>query len=375
MKKIIFLATQELDERNFYRFGINILNEDFDVEYWDLRSIFQKINFNKNKSYKIYRSFNSYYELFKQILSIKDKFYFIDFLAYINFPLFIAKKILKFKGGLNLHINVGPTIENSKRLKKNVSDLFRKIKIKNFFLSAISFRYKSILRKILKIDHDFFFIGGHVDLEKFDKRKLIFSHNLDYNIFLDLKKKKVSIKDDYIVFLDQNLPNHPDYSLLNLPNFIDESYYDNLKKFLNLLEKTLEKKIVFCVHPRTHKEADYLKKFDRLEFEKTAEKIQSSYMVVGHDSLALNFGILFKKPLLVIKTPEMKLSNKSSNIEYFSKEIDCNICDIDETDLNFLKVTPKININRYDEYIKKYIKYKGEEINSWKIVKNFINDN
>ena len=67
--------------------------------------------------------------------------------------------------------------------------------------------------------------------------------------------------------------------------------------------------------------------------------------------------------------------NKLQNIKYFSEEIDCNICDINETDLNFLKVLPKINTNKYDEYIMKYIKFKGEEINSWEIVKNFINDN
>ena len=55
------------------------------------------------------------------------------------------------------------------------------------------------------------------------------------------------------------------------------------------------------------KKIKLFKKFNRLEFEKTAEKIQNSYMVVGHDSLALNFGVLFKKPILVVKTPEMKL--------------------------------------------------------------------
>ena len=49
MKKIIFLSSQELDNRNFKRFGIKILNSDqsIDVEYWDLRFLFQKKVSNK----------------------------------------------------------------------------------------------------------------------------------------------------------------------------------------------------------------------------------------------------------------------------------------------------------------------------------------
>ena len=190
MKKIIFLATQELDKRNFNRFGINILNEDFDVEFWDLRSLFQNMYLNKKRNDKIYKTFNSYYELFKQILLIKDKFYFIDFLSYFNIPILLAKKILKLKGGINLYINVGPTIQDPKKLKSDIFNFLKKLKTKNYIFNVLNFRYRSLLKKILQIDYDFYFIGGYRDLEKFDKKKIIYSHNLDYNIYLDLKKKK-----------------------------------------------------------------------------------------------------------------------------------------------------------------------------------------
>ena len=208
-----------------------------------------------------------------------------------------------------------------------------------------------------------------------NRKNLIYSHNLDYNIYLNLKNKKINNNKDFIVFLDQNLPQHTDYSLLSVPNFIKEDYYINLQKFLINLETTFNKKVLFCAHPRTKTNAKYLKYFKRVVFGKTAEKIQNCYMVVGHDSLALNIAVLFKKPILLVKTPEMNLSNKSSNIDYFASETDCNICNIHDTKLDFLKKKNKINYKKYKKYIKKYIKFKGKEINSWEIVKNYINEN
>ncbi len=374
MEKIIFLSSQELDSRNRARFGIDILNDNISVEYWDLRSLYQGISLKNKFNHKVNRTFKSYYQLFKNIFLLKDNFYIIDFLSFNNIFFLVAKKILKLKGGIYLYINVGSTIQNPKKQKINFSKLIKKVNTKNFFLNAFIYRYKLLLKKIFGFTHDLFFIGGSIDINKFNRNKLIYSHNLDYNLYLKLKSKKKN-KQNYIVFLDQNLPEHSDYSLLNLPNFFQENYYNDLKKFLINLEKTFNKRVLFCVHPRTKKNAKYLKNFKRLVFGKTAEKIKNSSMVVGHDSLALNFGILFRKPLLLVKTPEMNLSNKLSNINYFASEIGCKICDINDTKLDFLKKKNKVNYKKYEAFIKKYIKFKGEDKNSWEIVKNYINEN
>ena len=106
MEKIIFLSSQELNSRNRERFGIDILNDNITVEYWDLRSLYQGKNFKNKFNHKINKTFKSYYQFFKNIFLLKNNFYIIDFLSFNNIFFSVAKKILKLKGGIYLYINV-----------------------------------------------------------------------------------------------------------------------------------------------------------------------------------------------------------------------------------------------------------------------------
>jgi hypothetical protein len=112
----------------------------------------------------------------------------------------------------------------------------------------------------------------------------------------------------------------------------------------------------------------------------TAFMIAQSKLVIGHNSTALHYAILFKKPILLISCNELKkidpIQKHSMNLK---KLIGCQYFDIDNFDIdNFdlkKKKLFKVNKKKYDSYIFKYIKNKkSENMNFFQIFKkNLIN--
>ena len=58
-----------------------------------------------------------------------------------------------------------------------------------------------------------------------------------------------------------------------------------------------------------------------------------------------------------------------------SKILGCNFVDIKNFDYKNLENIKPVDIDKYEEYIKDYIKCGGEEINSWKILTNSLLNN
>lgn len=186
-------------------------------------------------------------------------------------------------------------------------------------------------------------------------------------MFIDLKNTN-SIKGKYIAYLDQKYLGHPEFDFLKQPNFLYENFYDQLKIFLNKIEEFYNREVIFCAHPRAKLNDAYLKKFKNVELNKSAYFSKNSDLVIAHDSVSLNFPILFKKPILLVKIPGMELNNKENNIEATSKFLNCNLTNLNNLNFDHNWLEKKINNSKYEEYIKNYIKYGGEHINSWEII-------
>ena len=64
----------------------------------------------------------------------------------------------------------------------------------------------------------------------------------------------------------------------------------------------------------------------------------------------------------------MELTNKYDNIKLMSEILGCNLIDIKNYEFNNLEDIKPVDNGRYE----KYIKFCGEEINSWKILSKSI---
>lgn len=390
MKKIIFFFSQPLEKFNYDRFGFDYLKENrFTPVYIDLSGFFKKkndpITFKINKVN--YKKINNYKNLFIYALNIiKEKPYFIDFTSYNNLFFLAIKYLLTFFGAKKIYVSssaIGADhlltpFEKFKILASN----FQVIKILFGILNYI----KNKLYSFFEIRPHFIFISGVNEKKKFSNIKnLFFSCSFDYNKYCNFKIKKKNKKflQKTFVYLDQNLLFHRDLKLTNekkynKENFLD--YYLKLNNFFLLLSEQYNCKIVFCLHPRCDKKGEFfLKQFFKKKFisfsKNVLSEIAKSNLVIFNYSNSHQFGVLLRKPMIIVHN----LTNKYYNYELKKKIITkiSNNLDIKTIDLNDHKqeisIPNRINKIKYKEYIFKYISTcYPKKIYSWNVVINTL---
>lgn len=122
--------------------------------------------------------------------------------------------------------------------------------------------------------------------------------------FLECEKVKKQIEndkigEDFILFIDQGLPVHPD--LISLGRIVPaDVYYQQINWFLNTLSEYYVAKVVVALHPRVNYEKNpFDAKFECIKGQ-TPRLVKSSKLVVYHFSESLNYIVFFKKPVIPI---------------------------------------------------------------------------
>ena len=129
-------------------------------------------------------------------------------------------------------------------------------------------------------------------------------------------------------------------------------FFNEINKFFSFIEKKFGKKIIIAGYPRSNYKKNY---FDGREIihGNTISLVKNSQMVLMHNSTAVNYSIIYKKPLIFINSKNYLL-HYSLSIKALAQEL--NLTDVNITnDYNNIS-TPLINIDRYNDYFKKYIK-------------------
>ena len=109
------------------------------------------------------------------------------------------------------------------------------------------------------------------------------------------------------VFIDQNRPYSPDQIELKSKNKIDaDTYFHNLCRLFDRVESELGLQVIIAVHPR----AAYRNDSSRFNGRKmivgeTARLIGESKLVIGHQSTAIGFAVMFKKPVLIVTSEQL----------------------------------------------------------------------
>lgn len=115
----------------------------------------------------------------------------------------------------------------------------------------------------------------------------------------------------YIVFLDQFYPFHPDYEshMINITHNA-ELFFKDINNFFRTIEKQYNIKVVIAAHPK----ATYTKEqFNNREiyYGKTNELVQYSNGVITIHSSAISFVIMHNKPLILITTNDIEQSSST----------------------------------------------------------------
>lgn len=233
----------------------------------------------------------------------------------------------------------------------------------NFFISRIFeslihlfFRLKSFLinRPIPKFELIFYSGKMSENFVKSNyKAKFYFPYNnTDYNNFLKVKYNGDN-SESYILFLDQNIPDHPDILNLN-KNINKDIYYDELNTFFDFIEKKTKKKILIALHPTSNFDNHNFK--NRKVVTDIVSNIDKCYSFVTFYSTALNYAVLSYKPLLILTSDEVSVSCKLGTKQAFftSKYLNQKIISISQNykDEVFFK---DVNKSKYDNYKQNFI--------------------
>ena len=361
MKSVGFFLISPFTKRDYNRFGIEILKKKFNVYVFDL-SILYDNNFNDNLS-KTYH-FDNYFSISSLDVSQFDKFnldFAIDFLD-------ISPLSYKIRSILKINKTSISKVQNAlipeSELKNNIP--FIKKIIKNIFkLSSwrnIIFSFQKLINPKIFFESDEIFVGGssgeNLIASTFSKN-IIPSHSFDYDIFLDIDKKKNVFIEKYIVFVDQNLAFHTDIKFLKLNQVVTaEKYYQSLEMFFQKFEYLYGLKLIIAAHPRSNYEL-YPNIFKGRDVIKgnTPELIKCSSHVIMHASTSVSFAVLWNKPISFVTTDEISDSFYFINIKMNANLFCKKIINIDNYNIDEIKrsYNDKINHDLYSRYKKEFI--------------------
>ena len=331
---MIILISWPFNDRAYYRLGIDQL-EKKRIEF-KILNLFELIYpkskniFNDRKVYSKEITISSYRELFSYLREEKSIFNFLN-IKKETLSIFLLLTLLNKK---YIAFNNMPLPLEEKISKKYI--LF------NLFLKSAS-------------------VGAVVgENERFplsQSTRFIKIHSIDYDTYLRFEKKqeKQLVNSKYLVFIDQDLPYHLDYIRESEKPYVTaKNYYTSLNTLFDSLEKKTGKEVVIALHPNSTTKHQYHQKTFIGE---TINLIKYSDGVILHSSTALNFAIIYDKPLCMITTDEIVKSNMNQFNIVMKKALNAELYNIDKS--------LDISLQRYDtrEYFSKYIsnsKYKNK---------------
>jgi hypothetical protein len=361
-KKLIYIRYMPLTAKVFADFHMDEASKSgVEVEYWDFTAIFFKNQFGMEDSSHLAktRKFNSYVEIetaLKSEESLQDTL-FISIMTFEARIRKLYKLLTKFDCQLSVFgCNMFPLASANK------SSLFDKI-LKINFSKLINFiknrmMHKDMQNGLIK-NYDIVFLGGkmgwlgigNVRFDEISKAETVKINSDDYDNYLRLKDSVNIINHDYILFLDEYLPLHPDTALFNIKNVKPEDYYPELNDYFTEVEKQFNMPVIIAAHPKAnrYKKEDF---FDNREvyFGKTAELSKYAYFVIAHDTTSINYPIAFKKKLHFITSTniEKEINSVHQNVLYFSKFLGCNYQYFNKKDkINLIDTVPEKNYENY----------------------------
>lgn len=367
--QIIFFVESPLCERDFNRFGIDLLQSNgFTVKVWNFfavmhPSIKNDIIVPDIVNYAGYASFHGKKDAQKAISELSESCIIVFLFNYSNasYPLFkmVSDRNLRYCIFLS---NILPPVNAQKR------PLIQRLK--SLSTASLSNRFKQLILNILPPIRppSFILAGGEQSISGYsghaDKSApVLWMHTLDYDIYLNERDRPSENKKNFAVFLDEYVPFHPDYVHMGVSPFSSaEEYYPHMRKFFDMIEKELKLNVVIAAHPRScyEKHPDYFGGREVVRG-KTAELVKDSTLVILHSSTAVNYAVLFSKPVVFVTTRRLQQSLQGPMINAMSRELNKQAVSVDNFSTIGRDSALSIDKEAYQRYRNQYIKKAGSQ--------------
>jgi len=384
IKKIIYFIQSPFNKRDYDRFGIEVVQQNgFEVEVWDFGSFLHPHIHQKVKTgvpdpsdWRGVKYFTSEKEALGAIFKLGSETFVIPIIIFNlnSFKIYrmISKKRLKY----------GVIVSNNQLSPDNGSTVNFLSKIRKLTLKRLpSILFNRTQFNYLSIQPASFLLAGGEQSTRGHRypvnktTKIIWSHTLDYDIYLRTKNRQVKADNNMGVFLDEDVPFHSDYLYMGVqPPATPEEYYPLLCNFFTLLENKYNVRIVIAAHPRSRYDnlTDYFQGRPVIRGE-TVELIKKAGFAITHSSTSVNYPILFEKPIIFITTNRLQQSQQGPLIGLIASKlakIPINLNNFSKIDwIKEMTFDRKAYLNFKHQYIKKD---GSEELPCWQIFANHI---
>lgn len=393
---IVFLTCLPLTVRDVTRFGFEILKKKgFDVKVYDLTNLTNLKALLKNPIELDMTSdcvckINSYQDLIYELEKDVSHSIFIDFLvAFSELNLSNEKifRILKNYGAKYCIVSAGAlplplSTNRSKYWFNRIKHAFNPTLLSNFIagnvISSIKRYTNTYPTPEIIFSGDSEVKSYYINKYKIPPEKIVPINSFDYDTYLrymNQNNSKCKPDYDYCVFLDEAATHHPDYDILGIKQIDENRYYHSMNNFFERVEKETGLKVIIAAHPRSkYEQIPNVFGKRKIVKGKTIELVANSSLVVAHASTSINFAILFNKPILIVKTSDMKKRGNLDFTDIMAEAIGLKAVNIDEDSLNSLSFKLDNDLNaKYKEYIYKYIKSRYvDDFFTWEIVAETI---
>ena len=386
--KVIYLVDQELTQRDVMRYGIyEFSHEGVELEVWDCFGIINNkpsdLEFHSIENIKVV-AVNDSHDISCNIKKNRKNFFIDLLLRPMAVPLFMG---IKSNGGrIVRHKGVQPFSNWKPSFFQRIRFFFVKYKNSKNKLYVI----KKIVNRILRLRFDLgvsvdktselvdvWMCAGRISADNivFGKDShILWTHHYDYDVYL-LHGKEADDKG-YVLYLDNADFYHPDINLLDYkPQLSFDRFSKSIGKFLSHLSNELNYRVIVAGHPRVKYEhlSKIYSSFEVIQ-NKTAELVKNSSLVVAMDSTAINYAVLWNKPLIIITTAECQ-SNNFYNISAIEQALNVQSVNIDHKydSINF-KEYSELSKKCYSVYIDRFIKKNGgTKKTRWNILLDYLN--
>jgi hypothetical protein len=379
MRKVIYLIEQPLDERNYDRFGIQSwIARGWIAEVWDLTALaYPDVWRDFDESGQQLSAFGGYFpiasrsDLDSRLSSLDQPACVIDLTGQNRHALW-AKVRLARLGAVRVTCAGGsiPALDGDGA--RSVARTMRAILSRTSFGAIARRLARPLIRPALVV------VSGEHSVPAGRRGAAILrAHNLDYDIYLRLKKTPAASSGKHAVFLDQNICFHPEYAYKRVARYTaPERYFPTLCSGLRAISAALEVPFTIAAHPRLPRQqrfADYFAGMP-IEYGKTAELISNCEFVVCHYTTAIQYAVLFEKPVIFLTTDDLAASEVGPYIEKFASILGKSAINLDR-DLSGQQWSAELRIDaaKYRDYRQKYIKMDGSpERPHWDIVSDYL---
>ncbi len=357
IRKIIVLYSANYNYKTRMLYDMDSLIKKCDVEYWNLSKITWQEHLSEEYTEGLTVKDVCTYKELAQMIKENRKYnpLFATVICLDSFTWKLFRLLQKYKCRL-CWLTTGP-FPVIKYPASNTILSFNSIKIKVYNQIVKLFRMTPLCKPA---DYVMKCADKALCFCKTNKKTVFVNSNSgDYQNYLRLQDDNSMplINGDYIVFVDQYLPFHNDVNVLGLNYKLDpDLYYDRLNKKLKQIEEKYCCSVVVAAHPSAirYKEKDFFNG-RRAFWGETPRLVKTCKGVVVHNTTAVSFAVLYKKPISIIM-PDTPDGAYHLETEVIARELGLPIYYLGEKDsFQFSNVDDA----HYNMYVKNYLTRSG----------------